>query len=258
MNHCKICDSPVKVIFHASVLKKYNVEYSQCTECGFLQSETPFWLEEAYQYPINKSDTGLVLRNMEYSKVAAVLLYYFFDEKGIFLDYAGGYGLFTRVMRDYGFDYYWQDPYAINMHAAGFEFKDTLKPVELITSFESFEHFVDPVSECTKMLDLSTNFLFSTELLPLPSPQPGEWWYYGFEHGQHISFYTEKSLIKLANIFDMNYYRCGALHLFTRKNINRRKLYILLRFNSFFLRYGVIKHLQRKTENDSELIKHEE
>ncbi len=38
-----------------------------------------------------------------------------------FLDYAGGYGVFTRLMRDIGFDFYWHDPYTQNLFANGFE-----------------------------------------------------------------------------------------------------------------------------------------
>jgi hypothetical protein len=41
--------------------------------------------------------------------------------------------------------------------------------------------------------------MFSTLLVPEPAPKLEDWWYYGLEHGQHIAFYTRKSLAVLAN-----------------------------------------------------------
>ena len=111
-----------------------------------------------------------------------------------FLDYAGGYGVFTRLMRDIGFDFYWHDPYTQNLFANGFE--DDLKSnskFELLTAFEVFEHLVNPKEELEKMLRFSDTIVFSTELMPQEIPDPEEWWYYGFNHGQHISFYTRKN-----------------------------------------------------------------
>ena len=58
-------------------------------------------------------------------------------------NYAGGYGIFTRMMRDIGFDFYWLDKYADNLLTNGFEYNKKIhKKIEAITSFESFEHFV--------------------------------------------------------------------------------------------------------------------
>ncbi len=48
------------------------------------------------------------------------------------------------------------------------------------------------------MLKISRNILFTTTLLPSPMPQPGTWWYYGLEHGQHISFYSLETLQSIA------------------------------------------------------------
>lgn len=53
------------------------------------------------------------------------------------------------MMRDLGFDFYWDDKYTQNIFANGFEYSDD-KNYEVLTSFESFEHFVNPLSEIKK------------------------------------------------------------------------------------------------------------
>ena len=103
------------------------------------------------------------------------------ERDGKFLDYGGGYGLFTRLMRDVGFDYYWSDPFTQNLFAKGFEFDSRYGEFELITCFETFEHFTDPMRELTSMMKFSSNIFLSTELLPIPIPSPSEWYYYAPE-----------------------------------------------------------------------------
>jgi len=120
-----------------------------------------------------------------------ILLALFFNKNGKFLDFAGGYGVFVRLMRDIGFDFVLYDKYTQNLFAKGFEYNPSHK-IEAITTFESFEHFAKPMDEIESMLKISKNIIFSTELLPDPIPKPEDWWYYGLEHGQHISFYSKK------------------------------------------------------------------
>jgi len=85
-------------------------------------------------------------------------------------------------MRDYGFDFCWADKFKTNLFARGFEWQDSL-PVDAITSFEAIEHFVNPMTEIDTLLKVSKTLVFSTELLPSPLPKPGQWWYFGLEHG---------------------------------------------------------------------------
>ena len=102
---CKICTQQTTQIFKAKILNKYEINYFHCEHCGFLQTEEPYWLDEAYSESINISDTGYMQRNLMLSGKLTILLALFFDKNGKFLDYAGGYGVFVRMMRDIGFDY---------------------------------------------------------------------------------------------------------------------------------------------------------
>jgi hypothetical protein len=134
---------------------------------------------------------------------------------GRFLDYAGGYGLMTRLMRDYGFDFHWSDPYTQNLFAAGFE--ATLEGhFTAISAFEVLEHMTDPVAEVGALLAHTDTIVASTELRPQPIPPP-DWPYYGFGHGQHIGFFSRPGLEALAQRLGVRLISDGAfLHVLTR------------------------------------------
>jgi len=48
---CKICSNETYNIFSAKILNKNNIKYFYCDYCGFLQTEEPYWLKEAYSVP---------------------------------------------------------------------------------------------------------------------------------------------------------------------------------------------------------------
>ena len=229
---CKVCNKTSEYMFSGNILNKYNVKYFQCTNCGFTQTEEPYWLDEAYSESINVSDTGYMQRNIVFSKKLTVILKLFFNKSAKYLDFAGGYGVFVRLMRDVGFDFYWEDKYTKNYFAKGFEYNG--QDIELVTSFESFEHFVNPIDEIEKLLSITNNIIFSTELMPENNPKPSVWWYYGIEHGQHISFYSEKTLHFIANKYGLKYTNLGGLHLFSKKKISAYSR-VLLKFTNYGL-----------------------
>jgi hypothetical protein len=161
----------------------------------------------------------MVKRNLHLSEITKLMITSFFNKSGRFIDYGAGYGLFVRLMRDKGFDFYWHDKFCENIFAQDFEAKKD-ESFELLTAFEVFEHLADPVAEVEQMLKYSKNILFSTELFPSSSPKPADWWYYGLDHGQHVAFYTHESLKRIALKFGLNVYTNGKnIHLLTGKNI---------------------------------------
>lgn len=251
--NCKICDQKTQQIFKAKILNKYEIDYFYCKHCGFLQTEEPYWLEEAYSESINISDTGYIQRNLMLSDIITILLILFFDKNGKFLDYAGGYGVFVRMMRDIGFDFYWDDKYTTNLFARGFEYQNGDK-YEAVTTFESFEHFVNPMDEIESLLKISKNIIFSTELLPNPIPKPEDWWYYGLDHGQHVSFYSEKTFEFIAKKYNLNYANLCGLHLLSEKKISILQLKIL-KLSKFGLHKILKKRLKSKTWGDHEKLK---
>lgn len=191
--------------------------YFECPRCGYVQTEDPLWLNDAYASAINPSDTGIMVRNLANISLVLSTLTLMRERTGRVVDYAGGHGFLVRLLRDIGVDALWSDPHCENLVARGFEYSDGGQAT-LVTAFEAFEHFVNPVEEMKKMLSISSNVLLTTNLIPLPTPQPSDWWYYGLDHGQHIGFYRVHTLEFIAKKFNLNLLSDRAsTHLFSRE-----------------------------------------
>ena len=219
---CKLCDGETKVFCLPLVMGRHPATYDRCVICGFVQARDPAWLAEAYVTPINPMDTGCVARNWHFARATAAVIGGVLRVKGPFLDFGGGYGLFVRHMRDGGFDFRWMDGYCRNLFAAGFE-ADPARDGRygLITSFEVFEHLTDPRQKIEQLLQWSDALLFSTELMPEGLATLEGWHFAGFEHGQHVSFFSRESLSRVAGRLGFNFVSNGhSLHLLTRPRVS--------------------------------------
>lgn len=227
---CPICADELREAFRAPILGKYEAVYRQCPACGFLGIRDPHWLDEAYAEAIAITDTGLVSRNLSLSRRLVSFLYLCLHERGRgrYLDYAGGYGLLTRLMRDIGVGFYWLDRYTPNLLAKGFEYTEHVGPCRAVTAFEVLEHVVDPVGFIHEALETggADTLVFSTELFRDPPPPPEDWFYYSPETGQHISFFQHRTLERLAQRTDLHFSTEDGIHVFSRHRIPRA----LLRF----------------------------
>lgn len=212
---CKICGGSMHVIFKAEALIRYQFEMLSCADCGLLQIANPHWLAEAYSDAIADTDTGLVVRNLSLASRLQPLLYYLFGASGRYVDMSGGTGLFVRLMRDAGYDYYWQDPYCRNVHARGFEFVEA-QTYRAVSAFEVLEHVVDPLHFLSDALTRTgANCLFfTTEVFCPPPKKPDDWWYYGFDAGQHISFFQERTLGTISAKLGLRFLSFGGMHIF--------------------------------------------
>jgi Methyltransferase domain len=225
---CPICSAEMKPCFTAQVLGKYPAQYEVCNECGFLRAHEPHWLDEAYSSAIAAADTGLVQRNIAIAIQLASIIYFKLDYEGAFLDVAGGYGMLVRLMRDFGFDFYWEDKYCANLLARGFEAEKLNKPIVALTAFEVIEHVHDPLAFIQETMERhgSRTLLFTTKLYEGLQPPPKDWWYYVFNTGQHISFYQRKTFERLAERLSLNFFSLNGMHILTDQSI---RITLLLR-----------------------------
>ena len=241
MNSCPVCNGSCEVAFEAQVLGRYKAFYDYCDGCGFLRARNPQWLAEAYTSAIASADTGLVVRNIDVAqKVTKILLGVMGERgKGRYCDFAGGYGMLTRLMRDNGFDFYWYDKYCDNLLARGFEYKPELCPCSAVTAIEIMEHLEDPLGFVSEALERTKAkvFIFTTELFTGTPPAPSEWWYYSFETGQHIAFYQRRTLELMAKKLGLCFVSENGMHIFSREQINSWRLRAVLgRFGNLLTR----------------------
>lgn len=256
---CEICSSKAEHAFSATVLNKHSANFYCCQECGFLFANDPFWLEEAYSSPIAAADTGLIARNIDISRKLACVLFLCGQNSSSdrYLDIAGGYGMLTRLMRDVGYDFYWFDRYCENIFAKNFEFSKGLSDCRAVTAIEVLEHVSNPVGFIAESLSLagSEMLIFTTELFEGVPPNPGAWWYYTFETGQHISFYQKRTLAAIAKRLGLNLVSSRGLHILSRRKVNEKLLRwvthpVVARLGEVWVR----RRLDSKTVPDHKLI----
>jgi 2-polyprenyl-3-methyl-5-hydroxy-6-metoxy-1,4-benzoquinol methylase len=224
--NCKICNSSTTKLFEKTILNKYNTGYYKCDSCGFIQTDEPIWIKEAYSNVITSTDIGLLNRNVYLVKELKKIIDSCFPEAKVMLDYAGGYGVFVRLMRDEGYNFYRQDVYCENIFAKTFDIADAKKEkFDIVTAFEVLEHFVNPIQEIEKVLAYADTAIFSTVLVPENEKELNNWWYLATETGQHVAFYTPKALLHIAKKYNRNYYcRNGNLHVFTSKKLSPEQI----------------------------------
>ena len=226
---CAICSSVMAPLFVRQILSRYDVQYFHCQDCGYARTEKPYWLAEAYSDAIAIADTGVLQRNHGLAARLAATLYFCMEPRSAYLDIAGGYGILTRLMRDYGFDYYWEDAYCANVVARGFEATRATSPFAALSGFEVIEHTVDPLAFVAGNMERHRcrNFIFSTETYTGTRP-PADWWYFTPMTGQHISFFHERTLQRIAQRLGLTFHSNGGLHFFTDGTLRNTALLPIL------------------------------
>lgn len=225
---CRCCEKNNSLkIFSAEMLSK-KIEYFECENCRYVFTEEPTWLDEAYKNSMNDSDTGIMSRNLFNISLVMATLTMLRNRNSTIVDYAGGHGYLVRLLRDIGVNALWADPYAKNLVAKGFEYKNNSN-VKLVTAFESFEHFVRPCEEMTKLVNIAPNILLTTSIIPKPTPKPLDWWYYGLDHGQHIGFFRIETLKYIADKFGLFLLSNGVdTHFLSKKKYSYQAWRILM------------------------------
>jgi hypothetical protein len=105
------------------------------------------------------------------------------------------------------------------------------------------------------MLDISENIIFSTRLFKGEPPKPSDWWYYSLDSGQHISFYSTKTLKHLADKLSLHLNSDGkAFHMLSKEKHNNIWFYFILKLSDLGLTKLFQAGLKSKTESDNEFL----
>ena len=193
---CRLCESEATFLFARQILRKYDIGFYECSGCGSLQTEEPYWLEESYADQRRVLDIGSAMRVERLRTITGMLSRILkFNSDAKLLDWGGGDGLFVRMLRDDGLNAYHWDTYSENIYAAGFE-RDANEHYDLVTSFEVFEHLPYPKQEIEQMFSVSKGALFiSTGIYAKQGP---DWEYLNLLTGRHVFFYSRKAISLIA------------------------------------------------------------
>ncbi len=217
---CRLCGAESKLYGRQTVLGKYRVAYYECAGCGSLQTEEPYWLDEAYRVEGLGLDVGACQRCVDLSlEVSACLSVLGLDPKAGYLDYGSGLGLFARLMRDRGWNFFAYDKYITPFFMDRFRGALAERKWTSLTAFEVFEHLVAPASEISELLRADADFLFFTT--QTWRGQGLDWWYIVPQGGQHVFFYSEKALQGLAEKHGYALMELSGVKLFLHQRLAR-------------------------------------
>jgi len=139
--------------------------------------------------------------------------------------------MLVRLLRDAGFEFYWQDRYAENLLAPGFEWEANRdgRNATVVTAVEVLEHTPDPLgflNEC--MTGSGAEAVIFTQVLHAGGDDPN-WWYLAPVTGQHVSFFSAKTLTRIGEILGMQVQTSNSLHVISRSGVPAGRLRWALR-----------------------------
>jgi len=261
MEICKVC-SGISIYFDESVVLNYNAKYLMCKNCGSIQIHEPHWIEEAHGDAIANLDVGLVSRTLVAGRLILTFLRFQRSKNIEGVDWGGGTGLLTRMLRDCGLNVFSYDKYATQYLAHGFIINQNSlsKPMTFISAIECFEHLVNPLIDLGEAAKNKSYMILTTETTPNPSVKPSSknWWYYMPETGQHITFASSKGIKIFGELLEFpNYLRVGDMHFFSKNKITLmnkvvmrssvlRTIFLILVPEYFRRRYSLIDQDKQK------------
>jgi hypothetical protein len=209
---CRLCAGDTAFCFKKKLLKKHNVSYLLCEQCGSLQTEYPYWLEEAYTPENERFDTGAAYRSLQNAAFLFSLYHALaFDRPLSVLDYGCGTGLLVRQLRDAGVEAFGYDAFTVPRYAVGFR-KDEITKNTLVNLCEVAEHFVEPATEFRKIFtNRPPAVVIQTEIMQQPDYN---WNYLSSEMGQHVFFYSKRAIKLVADLYNYSVYQLANYFLF--------------------------------------------
>jgi hypothetical protein len=210
-SHCKLCDSPTSLAFNLQIRERFWGRYECCQGCGSLQVRDPSWIGEAYSGPFADEDTGAAQRAL-YDQMVVSWLYRILSlpRSALLLDFGGGEGLLVRLLRDIGINARFEDTYGSGAFARAFRYEGG-EPPQIVTSFEVWEHFVEPSESIKKTFQLKPPYVFISTVLY--NGEGLDWWYLAPQSGQHVFFYASEAMQLVARRFGYHVYIFKGTHI---------------------------------------------
>lgn len=211
---CRLCGARAEFWNSRRLLNLHDVCYYLCSERGSLETEKPYWLDEAYDVTGIGDDFGAGQRTIDLVLKTAALLDRIKLPKGAeCVDFGGGIGLFTRLMRDRGFDFLSYDHYANPFFSDRYSLTAmTGRSPAVVTAFEVLEHFPEPAQYLEQLFEARPALVIATT--ELFTGQDATWPYFADGTGQHVFFYSPKAMASVAKRFGYSLALVGGLIVF--------------------------------------------
>jgi SAM-dependent methyltransferase len=195
-NVCRLCGAELVSVFRKLLLNKHNVQYFQCSACQAMQTETPYWLDEAYDPSNERFDSGQVTRSILNAAFINWLITVVELPSPRVLDYGCGSGLLVRLLRDSGLDAWGLDRHSNPRLSLGFQVDHSVG-FDVINLCEVIEHFDQPRVALDEIFKANPSLLVvQTGIMGEPDPS---WFYLADFHGQHIFFLTVATINWIAS-----------------------------------------------------------
>jgi hypothetical protein len=207
----KNCEEKTGVFLPLSGLGVY---YYHCLNCAFtFAPELMAWNKTQFEQNIYNDEYGRVDPDYLEARPANNATSVFenfsaFYGKSRHLDFGGGNGLMSKMLREKGWDSTSYDPF-VNTDVK----LEDLGKFDFITAFEIFEHVSDVhglIQSLTRLMHPQSVVLFSTLIsdTDIHINQRLNWWYASPRNG-HISLFSKKSLALLAGSVNL---QCGSFN----------------------------------------------
>ncbi|MDJ0689875.1 MAG: methyltransferase domain-containing protein [Xenococcaceae cyanobacterium MO_188.B32] len=222
---CRLCEGKAVYLFSKKLLQKYEVAFFRCHQCKSLQTEAPYWLDEAYAGLRSIPDIAAVERVQKLQLIVYFVAKIFgLSPNDKILDWGGGDGLLVRMLRDLGLDAYLLDKYITNRYAVGFE--DRLSQhYKMITCFETWEHFSNPKIEIEKQFQRQPEIIFlSTSIY---KSQGINWNYLTPLSGRHVFFYSKTAMEWIAHQFGYEFLNYNNFSIFYKSHLTPKPQWFL-------------------------------
>ena len=219
---CRLCGARADFWNSRRLLNRYDISYYLCSECGSLETEKPYWLEKAYDVTGIGEDLGAGQRTIDLAlKTSALLDQIKLPARAECIDFGGGIGLFTRLMRDRGFNFHSYDLYAQPFFSDRYSLTSLVgRAPAVVTAFEVLEHFSDPAQDLPQLFESRPALVIATT--ELFTGQDLTWPYFADATGQHVFFYSPKAMNRIATRFGYSLALVdGLLVLVGRSEIER-------------------------------------
>ncbi len=212
---CRLCGGNTGFAYRTVVLGKHEVAYHRCQQCGSLQTQQPYWLDEAYSSATSSIDPGAARRVLD-SYVLVHLIARLFGCRKL-LDFGGNTGFLCRLLRDHGYDAYCFDRYITPSYAAHFV-GSPQQQHDLVTAFEVIEHFAFPHRDLEQLFAPRPRVVLATT--ELFTGQSADWWYLAPREGQHVFFYSPAAVRLIAARYGYSVSIGAGFILFSREPLS--------------------------------------